>query len=149
MKTQFYRTADGQSGLFFTAFGAFVIWQALKYPLGRAAQMGPGYFPLILGILLLIVGLVVTAKSILSQAEALPRFDWKATGLVTLAIVGSSLMLLTAGLLVAIPVLVIVSSFAATDLNWRSTLLTTLFLTVMAWLVFILGLGLRIPLIWS
>ena len=64
MDQRFYKTADGQSGLFFTALGAFVVWQASTYSIGTVAKMGPGYFPLVLGILLTIVGLAVTFKSI-------------------------------------------------------------------------------------
>lgn len=149
MKTPFYRTSDGQSGIFFTGFGAFVIWQSLQYPLGRAAQMGPGYFPLVIGCLLVLVGLAVTAKAITSGGPRTLPFEWRAAGIVTIAILASALLLLTAGLLVAIPVLVIVSSFAAAELHWRTTILTAVFLTAMAWLIFIVGLGLRIPLIWS
>jgi len=149
MKTPFYRTSDGQSGIFFTAFGAFVAWQAAQYPLGRAAQMGPGYFPLIIGAMLVVVGLIVMGKSIPADASKSDPLDWRAAALVTIAILASALLLLTAGLLVAIPVLVIVSSLAAREIHWRTTILTAVFLTVMAWLVFIVGLGLRIPLIWS
>lgn len=149
MKSPFYRTSDGQSGIFFTGFGAFLAWQSLQYPLGRAAQMGPGYFPLVIGCLLVVVGLIVIAKAILADAPRTTPFDWRAAAIVTIAIIASAFLLLTAGLLVAIPVLVVVSSLAARELHWGTTILTTIVLTAMAWLVFIVGLGLRIPLIWS
>lgn len=149
MNTPFYRTSDGQSGIFFTGFGGFVIWQSLQYPLGRAAQMGPGYFPLVIGCLLVLVGLAVIGKSLTAGAERTLPFEWRAAGIVTVAIIAAALLLLTAGLLIAIPVLVIVSSLAASELHWRTTILTAAFLTAMAWLIFIVGLGLRIPLIWS
>ena len=40
---------DFWTGLAFTAFGAFTVALAQGYDLGRAARMGPGYFPTILG----------------------------------------------------------------------------------------------------
>lgn len=149
MKTRFHQTADGQSGLFFTAFGLFIIWQSLQYPLGRAAQMGPGYFPLVVGILLTLVGLAVTATAMAAASEKLPPFEWRAAVAITAAIVASGLLLLTAGLLVAIPVLVVVSSLAVRRRSWPAVIATAVALTFMAWLIFIAGLGLRIPLFWS
>ena len=115
MDQRFYKTADGQSGLFFTALGAFVVWQSSTYSIGTVAKMGPGYFPLVLGILLTIVGLAVTFKSIRTPQEAAARFEWRSAIAITGAIVLSGLLLLTAGLVVAVPVLVIVSSFAARE----------------------------------
>ena len=53
---RFYKTADGQAGIFFTLFGALVAWQASISDRNRA-KMGPGYFPLGLGILLTVVGI--------------------------------------------------------------------------------------------
>jgi hypothetical protein len=149
MDQRFYKTADGQSGLFFTALGAFVVWQASTYSIGTVAKMGPGYFPLVLGILLTIVGLAVTFKSIRTSQEAAARFEWRSAIAITAAIVLSGLLLLTAGLVVAVPALVIVSSFAAREQRWSTVLWTALALTAGAYLIFIVGLGLRIPLYWG
>lgn len=149
MGERFYKTADGQSGLFFTALGAFVVWQASTYSIGTVAKMGPGYFPLVLGILLTIVGLAVTLRSIRTSQEAAAKFEWRSAGAITAAIVLSGLLLLTAGLVIAIPVLVIVSSFAAREHRWSNILWTSIALTAAAYLVFIVGLGLRIPLFWG
>lgn len=149
MGQKFYQTADGQSGLFFTLFGAFVAWQATRYPLGTMARMGPGYFPLTLGLSLTLVGLGVTVRSVLASQQAADRLEWRSAIAVTAAIVLSGVLLLTAGLVVAIPVLVIASSLAAREQRWWATLATAVALTAMAYLIFILGLGLRIPVVWS
>lgn len=149
MRDRFYRTPDGQAGIFFTLFGVFVAWQALQYPLGRPSQMGPGFFPLGLGGLLVIVGLVVIIHATrASQDEAAP-FEWRSAIVITGAIVTSGLLLLTAGLLVAIPVLVLGSSLAARNSRWSSVLISAAALTLTAWLIFIVGLDLRIPLYWN
>ena len=48
---------DFVSGLMFTAIGAGFAWNsALSYDIGSASQMGPGYFPLVLGLVLVLLG---------------------------------------------------------------------------------------------
>ena len=48
---------DFVSGLMFTAVGAGFAWNAaLSYDIGSASQMGPGYFPLVLGLVLVLLG---------------------------------------------------------------------------------------------
>ncbi|MGK6316638.1 tripartite tricarboxylate transporter TctB family protein [Neorhizobium sp. DT-125] len=149
MREKFYRTPDGQSGIFFTLFGAFVAWQSLGYPLGRLSQMGPGFFPLGLGSLLVVVGLVVTFHAVRSAQEQAEPFEWRSALVITAAILASGLLLLTAGLFVSIPVLVLVSALAGRNNRATSVILSAIGLTLIAWLIFIVGLDMRIPLFWS
>ena len=46
---------DFFSGLLFIVAGAAFAWGASTYPIGRAARMGPGYFPFVLGVVLIAV----------------------------------------------------------------------------------------------
>jgi Na+/alanine symporter len=46
------------AGLVFTVFGVVVVTYAQSYPLGTATKMGPGYFPTLLGIALILLGLI-------------------------------------------------------------------------------------------
>ena len=48
---------DFFSGLMFTAVGVAFAWGATTYNVGSGARMGPGYFPLMLGIVLAFIGL--------------------------------------------------------------------------------------------
>jgi hypothetical protein len=149
VRERFYKTPDGQAGIFFTLFGLFVAWQSLRYPLGRLSQMGPGLFPLGLGSLLVVVGVIVIVNAIRSSQAAAEPFAWPPAIIITAAVLASGLLLLTAGLFVAIPVLVLIASLAARNNRWPAVLLTAVSLTIMAWLIFIVGLDLRIPLFWN
>ena len=60
---------DFFSGLLFTAVGVAFAWGATKYSVGTAARMGPGYFPLMLGILMAILGGVITFKALVVETE--------------------------------------------------------------------------------
>ena len=46
------------AGVIFLAFGSFVVVHAHAYSMGTATQMGPGYFPTLLGIVLLALGAI-------------------------------------------------------------------------------------------
>jgi hypothetical protein len=48
---------DFTSGVMFTLTGAAFAWSsATEFTVGTASQMGPGYFPLVLGLLLVLLG---------------------------------------------------------------------------------------------
>jgi hypothetical protein len=55
---------DFYSGLLFMAIGVAFAWGATSYRIGRSASMGPGFFPLVLGLLLALLGLVITVRAL-------------------------------------------------------------------------------------
>jgi hypothetical protein len=58
---------DFFSGLMFMAVGVAFAWGATTYNVGTGARMGPGYFPLMLGILLAVLGSVITFKALVVE----------------------------------------------------------------------------------
>ena len=59
------------------AFGASAVLLARDYPFGSTFKMGPGYFPTVLGVLLVLVGLVVTLRGLLQPGTAVGAFAWR------------------------------------------------------------------------
>jgi len=55
---------DFFSGLLFMAFGVAFALGATDYKIGESARMGPGYFPLMLGILLAGLGAAIAFKAL-------------------------------------------------------------------------------------
>ncbi|HEY5496750.1 MAG TPA: tripartite tricarboxylate transporter TctB family protein [Syntrophales bacterium] len=55
-------TIDRVSGAFLTLLGLFVVWERRVLPLGTASHPGPGYFPLLLAILLIVLGAILIAR---------------------------------------------------------------------------------------
>ncbi|WP_246807213.1 tripartite tricarboxylate transporter TctB family protein [Ensifer sp. ENS05] len=144
-----FKSTDKLSGLFFAAFGLFTTIVTLStLEVGTPGDMRSGFFPLIVGVLLVAVGLAVLAKAGLSQLQdTQPAFALRPLLIVTGAVVVSGVLLLTAGLIVAIPVLVILFSTAMPRRNWPEVLLTAIAMTVLSYLIFVVGLHLRIPLL--
>lgn len=52
------------AGALFLAFGAFVLLYARAYAMGTATQMGPGYFPTLLALLLCVLGLIAIVQGL-------------------------------------------------------------------------------------
>ena len=65
---------DFWSGVLFTLLGVGALAIGSQYTLGTAARMGPGYFPRILGILLIVLGVAIALRALRVRGEAMPRF---------------------------------------------------------------------------
>jgi len=62
MRLNWQRTRDFWAGLMFALIGGSAMWIARGYPFGSARSMGPGYFPVVLGGLLVILGAVIMSE---------------------------------------------------------------------------------------
>jgi hypothetical protein len=121
---------------------------ARMYSMGDSARPGPGYFPFGLGVLLAAIGAFILFEALTIETddgEPVGRFAWKPLIVITLSVILYGLLLPKLGLVVAVPVLVLVSSFASNEFSWLATVINAAVLTLFSWLVFIKGLGLTIP----
>jgi hypothetical protein len=57
---RFKSQRDFASGLVHTLVGVAFVLRARTHHVGTGATMGPGYFPLILGVILVLLGVVIT-----------------------------------------------------------------------------------------
>ena len=136
---------DFYAGLMFVLIGLFVMVIAFQYPLGTAARMGPGYFPRVLGGLLMLVGAVLSLRSFKLQGPAVSPIAWKAVGLVLGAVSLFAAIVNTAGLVVATTALIVISGLASKEFNLKESLISSVVLSTAAVLLFIVGLKLQFP----
>lgn len=139
---------DFVSGLAFIVVGLAFAWGATDYSFGSSAKPGPGYFPFGLGIILAILGAVVTFKALTIETEdgePIGSIAWKPLIIIlgSVGIFGVALPRL--GLIVTIPLLIALSSFAAGKFRPVEIGILSVVLTVGSYLVFVTGLGLVIP----
>ncbi|MBR0953657.1 tripartite tricarboxylate transporter TctB family protein [Bradyrhizobium canariense] len=135
------------SGALFLAFAIFFFVEALTYPAGTAAKMGPGYFPRLLAMVLATIGLVVIfgALSPTAEREVLRKWDFKGLAWVTGSVVLFGALLFPLGLIGALFVLIMVSSRASPEFTWTGALANAAVLIVLCLAVFVYGLGLQLP----
>jgi hypothetical protein len=137
------------SGVMFIALGLAFAWKSTEYSMGTAARMGPGYFPFWLGIIMAILGAIVLLTSLAKKAAVteIDKFDFKSVAIITASVVVFALLLQPAGLIISMVVLVLISAAAAHDNNWKVTIANAIFLVILCYLAFIVGLKLVFP-IW-
>lgn len=133
------------AGVMFLCFGLFFAGFGRSYHFGTAARMGPGYFPVVLGALLALVGIVIAlgAMSARAAAEKVARFAWKPLLLVAVPSLLFGLLLPVLGLVVCIGLLVVLSSLASPEFAWRATLLNAAVLTAICVVAFVWALDLQ------
>lgn len=141
------RPKDFYAGLLFVAFGVFAIIVAWNYPLGTAARMGPGYFPRLLGILLIVLGAALSLTALRGRGPPLPGWKWRPVSIVLLSVVAFGLVLTHAGLVLSTIGLIAVASTASREFRFKEALLSGLLLAALSVGVFVIGLKLQLP-IW-
>jgi hypothetical protein len=138
---------DFWTGVIYVAFGASAVLLAREYGLGTTLRMGPGYFPTVLGAALVGIGLVSLARAWLRDGS--PVGPVRLIGLLAIcgATLGFGLLVRGAGLVVALPLLVLLSARASLHFRWRPTLVLAAGLTLFCVLVFVKGLGVPLPVV--
>ena len=147
---------DFFAGLMFLLVGLAFVWGAGSYSVGTGARMGPGYFPMVLGVLLAGLGLIVTLTALVVETpdgDPVGSFAWKplvfiiAGNLVFGASIGGlpSIGLPPMGLIFGIFALTFVSSNAGEEFNFKEVLILSIILSVMSYAAFILLLKLQFP----
>jgi hypothetical protein len=138
------------SGLLFIAVAAAGLWISRNYPIGTALRMGTGYVPRLLLWVLLFLGVIVMATGLRAgagepQADAESTSVWRPLIFVTASLIAFGLTIERLGLVISILLLIGIGSLAAREMRLIETALTTLLLIVLSYGIFILGLGLTIP----
>lgn len=144
---------DFLSGLMFTVVGGAFAIGATNYDIGAAARMGPGYFPFLLGIILAILGVIVTIQALgdtEKPGEKVGSLAWKPLVLV----IGANLLfgamlggiapigLPPMGLMLSVIVLVVVTSMAGDEFRLVESFILSLVLAAGSYVIFIMLLNL-------
>jgi hypothetical protein len=138
------------AGLMFIGIAALGLWLSRNYPIGTALRMGTGYVPRLLCWILTGLGAVILLQGLREGDDGQPAEGgfiarlWPVTVVAT-SLVVFGLTLERLGIVLAILLLVAIGSLAARDLKPWETLAAAAFLIVLSWAIFIVGLGLTIP----
>ena len=137
---------DLLSGLFFISVGAIAIGVGAGYRLGTPDDMGPGFFPVLLGGVLLLLGIAVAAMNVRQGGEGLPSIQLKPIIVVLGAVAAFGILVGRLGLVLTIGVIVALCALAGWKTNIREQVILFLCLATLVSGVFVIGLGLPIPL---
>src|SRR2546427_12887121 len=103
------------AGLIFVLIGALAVAAARDYPLGTAMRMGSGYFPTVLGGILILLGAWVMGRGLRSGEKVKGEWGWKPLALIALAIVLFGFFLARLGLIPALVAVLFASALAGRE----------------------------------
>jgi Tripartite tricarboxylate transporter TctB family. len=129
-------------GVFFVVAGLFFAIQSLDLEIGTAFRMGPGYFPLILSGLLVLLGVVIIVSAFRSAGEPLGDIAWRGIVLILIAPIVFGLTVRGLGFVAAIFLTTMVASFASARMTVVPAVVLSVLVTLFAVVVFSYGLGL-------
>jgi hypothetical protein len=138
---------DFVAGLLFAGVGIAAIVIAASYPLGTAARMGPGYFPRILGILLIALGSALALRALKLRGAAIPRWHWKPIIIVLGSVVLFGAIVNSVGLALSTVILIVLASSASPEFRPKESVVAGIALAVLSVAVFVIALKLQLP-IW-
>ncbi len=136
---------DFWAGVLFVSLGIFAIVVGSNYHLGSAARMGPGYFPRILGILLIVLGGAIALNGVRVKGERIRPWNWRATIVVLGSVVLFGYLVEKIGLAIGTVFLIVAASYASHEFRPREALVAGVLLAALAVVVFELGLSLQLP----
>ena len=136
---------DFWSGVMFLAFAAVALLTARGYSLGAAGRMGPGYFPMLLGGVLALLGLVLVVRSLVIEGEAVGRLHLVPLGIIAASICLFGLAIERLGLVVSLILVIAVSALASRESRLIETSALALALAAFSVGVFVYALRLPLP----
>ncbi|HEY4663968.1 MAG TPA: tripartite tricarboxylate transporter TctB family protein [Comamonas sp.] len=147
---------DFFAGLMYLVVGGAFAIGATEYSIGTGARMGPGYFPMILGVLLALIGSVIAFKATLngpSDGDPVGKWAWRQVFFILAANFAFGILLVGVpalgipgfGLIVAIYALVLIASYARKEANIKETLILATVLAIGSYAVFVWALSLQFP----
>lgn len=149
MASQLERPRDVVSGLLVLGTGAAFLCFGRGLAIGTASRMGPGYFPVVLSLLMMGLGLAIVVNALRAPAGGSVALvlPWRALVLVFGAIVFFAVTLKGLGLLVSLAISAFLTAWASRCANWRSSAAMAFALSLFCTVVFVSGLGLPMPVV--
>ena len=157
-----WSSADLAAGIIFVLLGLAFALGSLQYEMGTLLKMGPGYVPLSVGLVLCALGVGVIVKAFVgpdrtadlagvSDPQGAPRefgrLQWRPTVLVLAAVLFFALTFEGLGLFLSVFGTSLLASYARPGTTAVQALAPAAGLTVASWLIFVLGLQQRLPLV--
>jgi hypothetical protein len=134
------------AGAMLCAIGIAAAIAAPQYRMGTLAQMGPGYFPLILGILLAALGAITCLQAVAKgDGHRLVTPPWRQLICIPLCVVSFALLVERAGLAIAVVVTVLIGCLGGQRFRPIEAIISAIVLAILTCTLFVRLLGLPVP----
>lgn len=133
---------DFWAGVVFVFFGSLALVVVRKYPMGKAARMGPGFFPGMVSCLLILFGILIAARGLRIGNEKIGAFSLRPFLLIFGATLAFGLLLQPLGLIAATLVLLFMSALGGWEFRVREGIIFFFLLILLTVGIFVFGLQL-------
>jgi hypothetical protein len=147
VKPELSNNRDFLAGLLFIVLGGLAVALARDYPIGSTMRMGPGYFPTVLGGILLLFGVYVLLRGVRSGDKVKGEWGYRPLAMIALSIVLFGFLLDRVGMVPAIVATLFVAAAAGREFRLKEVLLLAVAMTAFSVAVFSYGLKLPYPLL--
>ena len=137
MKPGLRASKDFLSGLLFLAIGVGAIVVARAYPFGTAMRMGSGYFPTVLGAILILFGVYLIVRGARSREQTIISWGWWPLACITVSMVLFGFLLPRFGLVPALVALFFAAAIGGREFRWLEVLVLAVVMTAFALVVFV------------
>lgn len=139
---------DLASGAMFIAFGSYFALEASRYDFGNPFRMGPGFMPVVLGATLVALGIGVVAQGMNKPDEGVaPPWPWRGFLLVLGTILFFAATIRGLGFIPVVLIGAFATALSSTRNSPLSSLLIAVGLCVLCYLIFVVGLGMQVPMV--
>lgn len=133
---------DLTAGLLLMATAGFFGWQTMDLEIGSSLRMGPGYFPMMLSILLFALGALIALKSLGREDEPIGPIAWRGILFILPAPIFFGLTVRGLGFVPALFLATLIAAQASRRMRPLPALILAILVTILSTLIFSYGLGL-------
>ena len=147
MKTSLLGSRDFLAGLVFVLIGVLAVAVARDYPFGTAMRMGSGYFPSVLGGILILLGAWVMARGLRSGEKVTGAWGWKPLAFIALAFVLFGFLMPRLGLVPALAAAILASALGGREFRTKEALVLALMMSAVTAVLLLYVLKMPYPLV--
>ena len=141
-----HTSKDFWAGVMFLGFAGIAVITAGGYSVGTAGRMGPGYFPLALGMLLGVLGFITIGRAIVDGSDRVAPLQWRPLLVLPAAVCLFGLLIQWCGLAITVVIVVVASACAARESRPLEVAALATTLAVFCTGIFVYALRLPLPL---
>ena len=140
---------DFGAGLLFMLIGGAGLFFGRDLSFGTNRAMGPGYFPTIISVLIVLIGLIIAFKALIVTGPRVEAVRPRPVLLLLGSLLAFALLINVLGVAISAVVLVLLAAYARPDVNLLETLVFGVVISAVIILLFVYGLGQPLPIWWG
>lgn len=140
---------DLGAGLLFIAVGCVGLYGGSDLTYGSARNMGPGYFPMWLSWIIIGMGVICIARSLVIEGEAIEKIPLRPLFFVFAGVLLFGYLVEYIGLFLSLILMTAVATQARNDTRQKEMLILAVSMSFLAVIVFVYVLGQAMPAWWG